>query len=269
MNKLHSSVLGKYRNILKLRGYSDRSISIYVHYVEKCIITFDKPALHITANDVKKYLETFNYSSTSQQNQIYSSLKLFCKYILEFKKIDKIFLERPRKEKSLPRVIDHEFLSKKLNSIENLKHEALLKLTYSCGLRVGDIINLKISDIDSGRMIIHIKNGKGKKDRIVPLSESMLRLLRKYYNKYKPILYLFNGVSGQQYTPSSCNKLVKRHIGESYHMHMLRHSSATYMLENGTDIMTIQSILGHNSVKTTMIYTHVSVEHLNKAACPC
>jgi len=117
-------------------------------------------------------------------------------------------------------------------------------------------------------MIIHIKNAKGKKDRIVPLSQNILELLRKYWVEFKPKEYLFNGQNSSQYSSTSCNKLVKNYIGKSYHFHQLRHSCFTTLLENGTDLRIIQSLAGHNSSKTTEIYTHVSTNILNNINLP-
>ena len=133
-----------------------------------------------------------------------------------------------------------------------------MSLTYSCALRISEVINLKIEDIDSAKMLIHIKNAKGKKDRFVPLSETILELLRNYYLAFRPKEYLFNGQYSFQYSATSCNKIVKRYIGEKYHMHLLRHAGATKAYENGTDIFLVQKFLGHKNPKTTQIYTHVS-----------
>ena len=117
-------------------------------------------------------------------------------------------------------------------------------------------------------MIIHIKNAKGRKDRIVPLSQNILDLLRVYYKEYRPVEYLFNGQNKLQYTSTSCNQIVKNYLGEKCHIHQLRHSCATNLLENGTDLKLIQKILGHSSVKTTEIYTHVSNQMLSKVNLP-
>ena len=135
-------------------------------------------------------------------------------------------------------------------------------------MRVSEVINLKIEDIDSKRMIIHIKNAKGKKDRIVPLSQTILELLRTYFKEYRPTEYLFNGQNNLKYSSGSCNKIVKKYLGEQYHIHQLRHSCFIHLLESGVDLRIIQSIAGHNSSKTTEIYTHVSKKLLNKVVLP-
>ena len=268
MNKKGKSTLENFKKILKVENYSEKTIEIYSHYLSKFIHSFDKSSLHITYIDIKEYLYNFNYSSIPQQNQIYSSLKLFCKFILNKKYIDKIFLQRPRGESRLPQVIDKEFLLNRISKIKNLKHKAIISLAFSVGLRVGEVINLKIADIDSKRMLIHVNQAKGKKDRVVPLSINILELLREYYKECFPKEYLFNGQKRLNYSASSCNSLVKKYLGEEYHFHLLRHSCFTALLESGTDLRVIQKIAGHKSSKTTEIYTHVSTNLLSKVNLP-
>lgn len=262
------STLGKYKNYLNLKGYSQNTINNYSYYINEFVLSFDKPALHITKNDIKDYLINYNYKSRSMQNIIISSMKLFCKYILVFK-LDNIHeLERPRKQKSLPRVIDQHELKSKIEAINNLKHKAILALAFSCSLRVSEVTNLKIIDIDSVRGIIHIRNAKGRKDRIVPLSENVLKILRNYYRQYKPVEYLFNGQLLLKYSNTSCNKIFKKYIDANGHFHLLRHSGLTALMENGENMRLIQSIAGHRSSRTTEIYTHVSNHFLQSVNLP-
>lgn len=174
----------------------------------------------------------------------------------------------PKSEKKLPKIIESEFLKEQILKIENKKHKAILMLGYSCSLRVSEVINLKIEDIDSKRMLINIRNAKGRKDRIVVLSKQLLETLRDYFKIYRPTLFLFNGQFDLKYSAKSCNSLVKKYIGENYHFHLLRHSGATTMLENGTDLSIIQKLLGHKKIDTTMIYTHVSTSLLSKVKMP-
>ena len=146
---------------------------------------------------------------------------------------------------------------------ENIKHKSIICLLYGCGLRVSEVINLKIKDIDSKANVIYIIAGKGKKDRIVMLDKQLLELLRKYYTEYKPKEYLFNGQFDLQYSTRSINEFLKQiaikaGVTGNIHAHLLRHSFATHSLEQGIDISYIQKLLGHNSIKTTLIYTHVS-----------
>jgi site-specific recombinase XerD len=249
-------------------NYSPRTRDNYMSYIKSFLESLgDKQIIHCNSNDFQSYLDSYKFTSVSQQNQVINSIRFLYKEILG-KKYDKVSFKRPRKEKKLPKVIDGEFIKSKLSKIENLKHRAILTLTYSIGLRVSEIVNLKIEDIDSKRMLIHIKNAKGKKDRILPLSQTVLELLREYFKEYRPNEYLFNGQSSLQYSIGSCQKIYKKYIDSNSSIHTLRHSSFTNLLESGTDLRIIQKIAGHSSSKTTEIYTHVSNQLLNKVNLP-
>lgn len=258
----------KFKNILSNKNYSVKTIDNYMYHVRCFHQSSNKRIQDLNLDDLKTYLLNYNYSSVSQQNQIISSLKLFYKYILEKKNIHLDKIERPRSEKKLPKAIDSESILNNLSKIDNLKHQTILSLTYSVGLRVSEVVNLKISDIDSKRMIINIINTKGRKDRIVPLSENILILLREYYKKYKPKEYLFNGQKSNQYSIKSVQNIYKKYIDDKTSVHNLRHSCFTNLLENDTDIRIIQKIAGHSNIKTTEIYTHVSTKLLNKVKLP-
>jgi site-specific recombinase XerD len=184
------------------------------------------------------------------------------------KKYDKVSFKRPKSEKKLPRVIDVETIIERLSKIQNTKHRSILTLAYSVGLRVSEIVNLKIENIDSQRMLIHIKNAKGRKDRLVPLSATVLELLREYWKEYKPTVYLFNGQNSLQYSVKSCQEIYKKYIDQTSSIHTLRHSCFTSLLEGGTDLRIIQKIAGHSSSKTTEIYTHVSNQLLSSVKTP-
>lgn len=219
----------------------------------------------ISNSSIKEWLLTFNTLNT--RKQIQCSVNSF--YKLTVKMPSKISaIPYPKKERSLPKIIDTAFLIKSINSIKNLKHKAILMIGFSCGLRVSEVVNLKINCIDRDRMMILIKNGKGAKDRYVVLSANLLHTLEEYAREFKPKEYLFNGQTKQQYSKSSCNKLVKQYLGEKYHYHLLRHSNATALLEGGTDISIIQKLLGHKNIKTTQIYTHVSNRVLSNVKMP-
>jgi len=267
MNKKGKSTLEKLNNNLRVKNYAKNTIDIYLHYSEVFLNSFNKDIYHISMNEARKFLINYNYTSTSQQNQFISSIKLLYKYVIGIP-LNMKYLERPRKEKPLPKVIEKEFLKNQISKIKNLKHKAIISLGFSVGLRVSEVINLKIEDIDSKRMIIHIRNAKGNKDRIVPLSMYILELLREYFKEFKPKVYLFNGQNSLTYTSNSCNKIVKKYVGQQYHFHCLRHSSFTSMLEDKTDISIIQKIAGHKNPKTTLIYTQISNELLKKAKLP-
>lgn len=257
-------ILEVFVNKLRYKNYSKKTIEVYLSYLKRFLVetnTYDP--YQLSTKILVDYLYSYKYTSISQQNQIINSLKLFYKYVLNKSDIHLSKIERPRKEKTLPRIIDKDFLLDKISKIDNLKHKTIISLSYSVGLRVSEIINLKIEDIDSKRMVININQSKGRKDRIVPLTETILILLREYYKQYNPKEYMFNGQSKLQYSSNSCNKIVKNYLGEEYHFHLLRHSCATNLTEQGVDIHAIQKLLGHSSSKTTEIYTHVSKNVLN------
>lgn len=267
MNNKSESTIKKFKSELIFKGYSNNTIVIYCHYAEFFLSFFDKNIHRISQKETIDWLINFSYSSKSQQNQLISSIKLLYKLVVKCE-LNKFYIERPRKSKQLPKVIDKSFLIDCISKIKNKKHLAIISLGYSVGLRVSEVVNLKIEDVDSRRMIINIRNSKGNKDRLVPLSQSILIILREYYKEYKPFKYLFNGQNTLKYTPGSCNKIVKKYLGNKYHFHMLRHSSATSMLESGTDISIIQNILGHRKTDTTRIYAQVSTQLLKKAILP-
>lgn len=262
-------ILKVFEQKLRYKNYSHKSISVYVSYLKTFLEKENiKDPHRVSTQQIVSFLERTQFTSTSQQNQYIGTLKLFARYVLGKKDVHLSKIERPRSEKKLPKVIDGEFIKSQLQKIQNLKHKAILTLTYSVGLRVSEIINLKIEDIDSKRMLIHIKNAKGRKDRIVPLSQTVLELLREYYKQFRPNTYLFNGQKTSQYSIGSCQKIYKHYIDNQSSIHTLRHSSFTNLLENGTDIRLIQALAGHSNVKTTEIYTHVSNQTLSKINLP-
>jgi len=254
-------IIRQYRDRLIYFNYSKRTIDIYSHYFFKFLNGVNKYTQHLTSKDFEDYLSNYKFTSISQQNQIINALKFGYEKVLN-KKYNKIDFERPREEKKLPQIIEKSVALKIYNSIKNLKHKCIIGLGLGFGLRVSEVINLKIEDIDSKRMIVNIINSKGKKDRIVPLSEEFLKALREYYKIYRPKQFLFEGQDNPKYSSTSCNQIVKKYFGTKYHFHTLRHSFATHILESGVDIEIISKLLGHNSIKTTQIYLHVSIDHL-------
>ena len=263
MNYLKEDILKICESKFKYLNYSPRTMDCYVGYIEQFLNKVNKYPQHLVSKDFQSYLNSYKFTSISQQNQIINAIKFLYDHVLE-KKYDKVSFQRPRGEKKLPQVIDKDFLLHQINQIDNIKHKLIISLGASIGLRVSDVINLKISDIDFNRGIITINNGKGRKDRIAPLSNNLSKLITKYIELYNPNTYLFNGQFGIQYTSSSCNAIVKKYIGNEYHFHTLRHSAATAILENNGDLRSIQSLLGHNSINTTSIYLHTSVNHLKQ-----
>ncbi len=182
--------------------------------------------------------------------------------------------ERPMRQKKLPNVLSKDEGRRIINTPSNLKHRVMLCLIYACGLRRGELLNLRKTDIDSGRVLLIIRNAKGRKDRVVPISLKLIEILRTYYKQYKPKVWLFEGQEpGARYSEQSLQRVFKRAVVQSKTskpatLHWLRHSYATHLLESGTDLRFIQELLGHKSSRTTEIYTHVSTKSLRKIKSP-
>lgn len=210
--------------------------------------------------------------SLSYQNQLINAIKYFYEQILKRPRTY-YQIDRPRKEFRLPVVLSKQEVEKIFRQIHNRKHHAILSTIYASGLRISEVIRLKIRDIDSQRMVLVIRQSKGKKDRQVPLSKQLLKELRTYYQLYKPKDYLFEGERGGAYSKSSIQQIFRKAkkgagIQKKATVHTLRHSYATHLLESGTDLRMIQVLLGHNSVKTTEIYTHVSHRYIQSVVSP-
>lgn len=218
------------------------------------------------------YILKNNFSS-SFQNQVVNAVKLFYRQI-QGANINVELVHRPKKEKLLPNVLSKQEVKEILNAPSNIKHKAMLSLIYACGLRRSELLNLKPIDIDSNRGVIIIRQAKGKKDRITPLSEKILAMLREYYKAYKPATWLFEGQTiNEKYDERSLASVLKRALEKTtikkpVTLHWLRHSYATHILESGTDLRYIQELLGHKSSKTTEIYTHVSTKNIQNIKSP-
>jgi len=268
--------IAKFKQYLGSKRYSENTITTYSEILRTFLVFYrEKPVAEITNEDVivfnNEYILKKNLSA-SYQNQTMNSIKLFFKIIHDSKIVIEE-LHRPKNAKRLPNVLSKEETFRLIDMTTNLKHKTLLALIYSSGLRISEAINMKIIDIDSQRMLIHIKNAKGKKDRYTLLSTKILVLLKEYYTIYKPKTYLFEGQYGGQYSSRSAQSILresvkKAGITKQVSLHTLRHSFATHLLESGTDLRYIQDLLGHSSPKTTMIYTHVSSTSLKNIINP-
>ena len=210
--------------------------------------------------------------STSYQNQAINAIKFYYERVLGGQR-KTYFIDRPKKEKTLPVVLSEEEILLILRSVSNLKHKAILMVIYSAGLRISECINLKIKDIDSNRMQIRVEQSKGKKDRYTLLSTKTLLILRDYFKTYRPKEFLFEGQDGGCYSTRSIQNIFrdaveKTKIKKKVSVHSLRHSFATHLLENGTNLRYIQSLLGHSNSKTTEIYTHVTTKGFEQLKSP-
>lgn len=257
---------------MQSKNWSSSTIKNYASSVRYFLTAFkDRPkAKEVSANEIEQYLLTKVKVNT--RKHVRCGIQAFYSLVI-CQPMKLKHIPWPKKEQRLPQPIEATDVQKMINACANLKHKAIICLLYGCGLRISEVINLKIAHIDSQAMVINIIAGKGKKDRIVMLPQLVLELLRKYYKDYKPDEYLFNGQFEKQYSKRSINNFlkdiakkagVKGHI----HAHLLRHSFATHSLEQGTDISYIQKLLGHNCIKTTLIYTHVSKQTIANIPSP-
>ena len=277
LSNVHIEKTQQYLRWMRSKRYSDNTVKTYSDALKSFLVFFShKPIETITNGDVIAFNNDFilkHNLSASYQNQIVNAIKLFFRTI-ENKAIDIDIIHRPKKAYQLPNVLSKEEIKLILNAHNNIKHKTMLSLIYSCGLRRSELLHLKPADIDSKRNIVIVKQSKGKKDRIVPLSSKILMLLRNYYTVYRPKTWLFEGqLKNEQYDERSLSNILKQalekvKITKPVSLHWLRHSYATHLLESGTDLRYIQELLGHKSSKTTEIYTHVSTKNIQQIKSP-
>lgn len=254
-----------YLQKLELKKYAQNTIITYVSHFELFINHYKNYELaHINEQHIRDYLSYLVKTgrSNSYINQSVNAIKFYYEMVLDMP--NRFYeIERPRKEHKLPKVISKEEVKAIIANTNNINHRCIVELLYSAGLRRSELLHLKINDIDSKRMLIRINGAKGNKDRFTLLSETVLNDLRVYFKKYKPEIYLFEGENKGPYSATSVLKIInnackKANIRKKVSPHVLRHSFATHLLEAGTDLRYIQTLLGHNSPKTTEIYTHVA-----------
>lgn len=274
--KENVSAFNRFKQLLELKGYSPHTIRTYCTEFHFLLRLLNAISINdLTRQHIHSYLlwlmKTKGYSEAHTHTAV-NALKF---YFEQVEKRAKEFydLPRPKKPQLLPDILSETEVLALLSKIENIKHRVMIMTGYSAGLRVSELVNLTLRDIDSSRMLIHIRRGKGKKDRYVPLSRKLLEVLRAYFKQYGPKEYLFEGQGGGPYSTRSAQKLLqeakkKAGIRKKGSIHSLRHSYATHLLEGGTDIRMIQELLGHNDPKTTMRYTHVSKRSIGGVQSP-
>lgn len=266
----------EYRNLLIRRRYSNNTIKTYCSLFKEFVNYFkDKELEDISETDIKRYLDYLvkvRKVSYSTQNQVVNAIKFYYEKVLKQER-QEYWIDRPRKERRLPMVISEEEVLLILSCTTNIKHNCIIVLLYSAGLRVGELINLKKNDVEFDKNLIFVRKGKGMKDRITILSVHAAEMLKEYLRKYKPRYFMFEGQYGGQYSRTSINSMIrascrKADITKSVSAHTFRHSFATHLLEQGTDIRYIQTLLGHSSPNTTAIYAHVSTRKLENICSP-
>jgi len=261
---------------MRVRKYSDNSIKTYISLLRQVSKFHNLSPSRITYQQIKDYLDfriRKDHISASTINQVISAFKVLFVYVLK-RQWNDIEISRPRREVKLPVVFSSAEINKLLGSTKNLKHEAIFALAYSSGVRLNELCNLKIRDIDSKRMQIRVENGKGRKDRYTVLSTRALEILRKYVKKYRPVDYLFFGHDKKKaIRGGTAQKALKKNLKNAgiikgAHFHTFRHTFATHLLEQNVNIKVIQILLGHTSIRTTIIYTHLVNFDLSKMKSP-
>ena len=259
----------KLKERLKLRGFTFQTNKSYCYHTKDFLKFLNKNRLNLNNEGVKSYLLSLNLSNNSIRLKIMAIRFFFLEVLRE--KLNYSEVPTPKKIKKLPKVLSKEEIKILISSTENLKHKLVIKLLYSSGLRLQEIINLKRKEIDFDRKIIFVNSGKGRKDRITLLSEELKIDLLRYFGSYKfHTDYLFEGRFGK-YSKKSVQKILEKSskkLNKKVTPHMLRHSFATHLLESGTDLRYIQNLLGHSDLKTTEIYTHVSNKNLENIKSP-
>ncbi|MEA2095839.1 MAG: site-specific integrase [Candidatus Cloacimonadota bacterium] len=274
---LREKALKDFSDQLILKRYSENTIIVYKDQIVRFFNYYSKiDPSKLTDENVKEYMLFLlkkKKISFSYQKQVISAIKLYFEKILR-RETKKYYFEIPRsKKQKLPIVLSKLEVKQIIDCTNNIKHKAILSTIYSAGLRLSEAVNLKIADIDSERKLIYVRGGKGKKDRTTILSEELLLMLREYFKKYIPKVWLFENISQEQYSKNSIQSLFyrtleKTNIDKKVSVHSLRHSFATHLLEQGEDLRFIQKLLGHKSSKTTEIYTQITKKGMSKITSP-
>lgn len=268
------ALLTRFREELRLRGYSPRTRKSYERHVER-FLSGRAPEAPL-GEAIRAYLLRRTVEdgvSRSYHDQLVSALRLFCRHVLH-ERIEELPLVRPRRERRLPTVLSRDEVRRLLAALGNAKHRAVLAVVYSAGLRVGEVVRLRPEDLDRERGLIHVRRGKGAKDRFTLLADAAWVAIDTYLEGERPGTWLFPGARpSRPLSTRSVQKVVERArlaagIDKPFSVHSLRHSFATHLLEAGTDLRFIQELLGHGSARTTQIYTHVSTRDLRRIRSP-
>ena len=267
IHAINTHIMPAMEQHLKLKSYSQSTIKTYMNEVGIFLRTIrHHPADKFTTQRIKDYLQYCSEKLALTENTLHSRMNALKFYYEQVLKREKLFwdIPRPKKGNLLPKVLSKEEMIRLIKAIENVKHKTMIMLGYACGLRVSEITGLETKDVDEDRKLLLINRGKGKKDRVVSLSPVMLVMIREYKTIYNPEKYLFEGQrKGTSYSIRSLESIIqaakqKAGISKTGSMHMLRLSFATHLLDKGTDVVFIQKLLGHNDIKTTLRYLHVT-----------
>ena len=276
ISKEKQLVYTEFISFLKGKRYSESTLKVYGHFVY-CFLkhTDNKPLELLDENDVRLFIETsvgiLNYA-VSTHRQMVSALKHFA-YFYPACAINTEAIFMPRKDRKLPEILSIQEVLSLIEVTKNIKHKTIIAMLYGSGLRIGELLHLQLKDFDFDRDQLHIRNAKGRKDRYATIAKSLHPLLKSYYTSYKPTVYFIENPNGGLYSAGSVRSFLKKScraagINKKVTPHTLRHSYATHLLEQGTDIRYIQELLGHSKPETTMIYTHVTQKSLRDIKSP-
>lgn len=266
----------RFQEHLKLKGFSTSTYKTYsIEFAQLLYLLKDHPVENLSAEKLRSYILYCHEKLKLSENQIHSRMNALKFYFEKVLGRERMFFEipRPKKPQKLPKALNQEEVKRIIDATENIKHKLIIQLSYGMGLRVSEIVHLKVEDIDSVKMRVFIERAKGKKDRYVNLPKSILEELRLYYKEHQPKKFLFEGKFGEQYSIRSAQQVFKTAmnkagIKKTVGIHALRHSYATHLLEYGTDISLIQKLLGHNDIKTTLVYTNVANKQISNIESP-
>ena len=245
--------LEKCNSFLRKRYNSLQTQKCYLKEIKLFIYNFNDP-YQITNKNIQSYLDKYKDFGRSKQNQVIASLKCLYVDVLKRKNFKYKFIRAKRIE-YLPILKPKQEIIEIISKINNIKHKTIISLLYGCGLRRQEIINLKIEDILGKQNLLKIVQSKGNKDRMIPISNNLLTLLRDYYKEFNPKIYLFEGQKKQQYSGGSIEKIVKKWFGNNFYPHLLRHCYGTHLYEAKVELSKIQKLMGHDNIKSTQIYT--------------
>ena len=276
VGEVNRPALDRLIETLHLKGYSPNTVTTYRNeFAQLLLLLGELPVDSLTPEQLRSYMLHCTTKLKLSEATLHSRLNAIKFYFGQVLHREKFFAEipRPKKPHTLPKHISRQDVKRLFDHTTNLKHNTMLRLCYGMGLRVSELVALKVTDIDSGNMLVHIRRAKGKKDRYIPLPKSALTQLRTYFKAYRPKEYLFEGQYGGAYSSRSAQKvfhaaLQRAGITKQVGIHGLRHSYATHLLEAGTDIAHIQKLLGHNDIKTTLIYTQITDHALQHIQSP-
>lgn len=266
--------LTKVEGYLKRKGYSEDTIKAYIGHFARFVSFTEGIVSYDKINEYLLKLLDNDKFSHSYVNQAINAIKIYLKLTQNYSKDELLQISRPKPEKKLPKVLSKKEVKILIEALKNPKHKTMIMLGYSCGMRVSEVAKLQVKDIDYDRMTVFITQGKGRKDRVVNLSNVMNDQLKAYIQLYNPQKWIFENPKGDCHiTPRTLQNVFKKactvaNITKSVSFHSLRHSYATHLLEAGVDLRYIQELLGHCSSRTTEIYTHVSRKSLQGIANP-